>query len=328
MITLNEPFKKNMNQEEWLKERKKFITATEASALMGVNPYMTPSKLIKEKSLAPVPMDNDFMKRGLENEKDVLQTAAEWLHGTLVEVQGFYANPLTRISATPDAILSDGRLIEAKCTGMKNYPVWSTYPPTYYIMQCQVQMYVTGARENHIMARFFYDWPSEKCVAGADRMYKITYSEEIMKKCVDKVREFWQHVKDGTTMRNNAEESAVNEALLKATCEQYRGKIMMHKFEVDPTQLSIVRQTCLKAAAKLGFGLDTAAVVELAQLIEEEVFLDIASTCGDNSKNFLIQIGACVNGFVEGNMRRSHESEIVELRRFVIEGLKYVTRDA
>ena len=156
-MSFNKPYLTDLTEEAWLLQRKKFITATEASALMGVNPYITPSKLLKEKPLPPTKLISPYLDRGLENEQGVLDTAASWLKGELLDTQGFYAKPEARMSATPDGLLKDGRLIEAKCTGIRNLSKWNQFPPVYYIMQCQVQMYVVGARENYLHARFFYD---------------------------------------------------------------------------------------------------------------------------------------------------------------------------
>ena len=323
-MKLNKPYAENLTEKDWLLQRKLFITATEASALMGVNPYVTPSKLLREKPLPPTKLVSEFLDRGLENEQAVLDTAEEWLEGKLVESQGFYANPDTRISATPDGILADGRMIEAKCTGMRNLGKWSTFPPTYYIMQCQVQMYVTGARENYLMARFFYDWPNKTCEAGADRMYKITYNEEIMNICIAKVEKFWYALSEGEGIRNNIKDSTYHETLLKSTCESYRGHIIMQKFEIEPVQLSIIRQTCLKAAAKMCVDLPTDTVIDMAHVIEEKIFFEIAQGCDDNSRNFLIQIGAAVNGYVEGHHKK--DLDIHCMRHFVVESLKYITR--
>ena len=323
-MKLNKPYKIDLGEEEWLRQRKLFITATEASALMGVNPYVTPSKLLREKPLPPTKLISPYLDRGLENEQAVLDTASEWLEGELAESQGFYAFPETRISATPDGILADGRMIEAKCTGMRNLSRWNQFPPIYYIMQCQVQMYVVGAKENFLHARFFYDWPNETCEAGADRMYKIEYNEEIIEICIDKVRQFWQALEDGTSIRNNKEETEYHTNLLKSTCEMYRGHIIMKKFEIEPMQLSIIRQTCLKAAAKMCPRLPTDSVIEFAHVIEEKIFYDIAKGCEDNSRNFLIQIGACVNGYAEGKHEKN--LDIHCLRHFVVESLKYITR--
>jgi len=321
-MKLLKPYMTDLSQEAWLLQRKKFITATEASALLGVNPYNTPSKLLKEKLLPPAKLISPYLDRGLENEEALLKTAEKWLEGTLVESQGFYANPETRISATPDGILADGRMIEAKCTGIRNLEKWIQFPPTYYIMQCQVQMYVTGARENYLFARFFYDWPKPECKPGADRMYKITYNEEIIKICIDKVAQFWYALDNDETIRLKAADSEFHATLLKSTCEKTRGNIIMKKFEIDAMQLSIIRQTCLKAAAKLTPQLGNDAVIELAELIEKDIFYKIAEGCQDNSRNFLIQIGAALNGYVESNRHGS----IKEIRSFIIDALKYITR--
>lgn len=325
MVKINKPYAENLGEKEWLEHRKQFITATEAGALMGVNPYITPSKLLKEKPLPPKKLVSDFLDRGLENEESVLETAMEWLEGELLDSQGFYANPETRISATPDGILKDGRMIEIKCTGIKNLDRWE-HPPLYYIMQAQVQMYVTGAVENYIMARFFYHWPSKSSAPGADKMWKIDYDPEIIKILVDKVRDFWYALNNGTGIRLKKEESEKHSEMLRRTCTEYRGNIIMQKFEIEPMQLKIIRQTCLKAAAKMmDITSDTyaASTVELAELIEQDIFFSIGEACNDGSRNFMIQIGAAVNGFVEAHPRGT----LAEMKEFVITGLRYLTKE-
>lgn len=326
-IKINKPYMTDLTEEAWLNQRKNFITATEASALMGVNPYITPSKLLKEKPLPPTKLVSDYLDRGLENEEAVLNEALKWLDADIADSQGFYANPETRISATPDGITKDGRMIEVKCTGAHNLHKWE-HPPLYYIMQCQVQMYVTGARENYLMARFFYGWPNKNCKPAADKMWKIKYSPEIISKCIDKVAEFWYCLDQGKTIRLKAADCRLHELMLKETCEEFKGHIIMEKFEIDPIQLKIIRQTCIKTAAKMMPGVDkkdfTKGSVELAEMIEADIFYKIGKALNDGSKNTMIQIGAAVNGYVDavgaaGDLRGMFE--------FVVESLKYITRE-
>jgi putative phage-type endonuclease len=326
VVKINKPYRTDLTEEAWLEQRKKFITATEASALMGVNPYITPSKLLKEKPLPPQKLVSEFLDRGLENEETVLNRALEWLGADLMDSQGFYANPETRISATPDGITTDGRMIEVKCTGIRNLSRWE-HPPLYYIMQCQVQMYVTGARENYLMARFFYNWPSKECEPGADKMWKITYSPEIMKKCIDKVSAFWYALEEGKTIRLKREESELHESMLRDTCEEFKGNVIMEKFEIDPKQLKIIRQTCLKAAAKMmpdpstdTFGADTA---QLAELIEKDIFYKIGKACNEGGRDFMIQVGAAVNGYVD---RAKTQGTVEGMYDFTVKALKYINK--
>ena len=323
-IKLNKPYMTELSTEAWLEQRKNFITATEASALMGVNPYITPTKLLREKPLPPLKLESEYLDRGLEHEDNVLQEALKWLDAKLLDSQGFYANPETRISATPDGITSDGRMIEIKCTGAHNLDKWE-HPPIYYIMQCQVQMYVTGAVENYLMARFFYGWPHKNCEPAADKMWKITYDPDIIKILVDKVREFWYALKEDKKIRLNSKESKLHELMLKATCSEYKGNIIMQKFEMDPRQLKIVRQTCVKAAAKMLKKANKLGdnVTDLAEEIETKIFKGIAEKCGNGGREFLIQIGAAVNGLVDA---REHEGNLDEMYILVIEALKYIEK--
>jgi putative phage-type endonuclease len=322
--------------------RKKYITATEMGGLLGVNPYITPSRLLKDKLKEPVKIVSDYLDRGKEHEGAVLAVAAEWLNGSLEECHGFYANSKTRISATPDGMLEDGRLIEVKCTGMRNLPNWEKHPPLYYVAQAQVQMYVTGARENYIMARFFYNWPNKDCEPVADRMYKISYSDEIMQICIDRVEKFWYALDNNETIRLKSEENEQNKEILRKTCEPIRENIIMEKIEIPAKQLSIIRQTCFKAATKLYPGDSVDKIVQLATKIEEKIFIELATKANTTTQEFLIQIGACVNGYVEGQVD-TQISTIVEddesfeivadrtkiiphMKNYVLHGLKYILR--
>ena len=323
-IKINKPYAENLSEEDWLNHRKQFITATESGALMGVHPYSTPSKLLKDKVLPPKKLVSDFLDRGLEHEEEVLNRAIEWLDGELLDSQGFYANPETRISATPDGILKDGRMIEIKTTGIKNFKKWKS-PPEYYIMQAQVQMYVTGARENYIMVRFFYNWPQKECLGGADKMWKIKYDPKIIKILIDKVKDFWYAIDNGSTIRLKKEENEKHAKMLRKTCKEFKGNIIMQKFEIDPSQLKRVKQTCIKTAAKMmrsvgcleSFATES---VNLAEIIEKEIFYDIGEACDNGGREFMIQIGALVNGFVDVYPTGS----VKDLKHFVVEGLKYL----
>jgi predicted phage-related endonuclease len=311
-------------KEVWLGLRQMFITATEAGILLGLSPYGTPSSLLKAKKQPPVPLVSKFLDRGLEKEESVLKEASEWLQSPLTSTQGFCANIHTRISATPDGTLANGNLVEAKTSGIQNLMKWADNPPWYYVMQQQVQLYCTQSttQPNYLMTHFFYGWPRESCILGASKMWKTTYSEEIMNILVDKVAEFWYALDNDITIRSVKKEVEERIALLKNTCMEYKGNIVMEKFEIDQFQLNIVRQTCLKASARINRDLPAKGVIEFAGLIEDEVFVDIGKSLDNGSKELMIQIGAAVNGYAESY----RGGGIKELKDFVLQSLRFFNR--
>ena len=67
--------KKTTNREEWLKERKKGIGASEASCIIGVNPWKTNVELWQEKTgpavkTGPVEFQRRFILCRLHHRED------------------------------------------------------------------------------------------------------------------------------------------------------------------------------------------------------------------------------------------------------------------
>lgn len=127
------------------KERLQNITATEMSAILGVNPYATASK-VREGKLNPVKIESIHLRRGTLLEPAVLE-ALELDLGWKTErhTEGTLVNSTHRIAATPDAYtLGRKALIECKSIGYKTFDKWYVKPPVPYVVQANVQMFVTG----------------------------------------------------------------------------------------------------------------------------------------------------------------------------------------
>jgi putative phage-type endonuclease len=325
MIDFTKNCRVGMTHDEWLNIRQRYITATEAGVICGINPYTTASQLLKEKKLPPVSIpDNKFMMRGREWEDRVLDQAATWLGADLIKFkdicpqvkdgakeQFFFYNDEHRISATPDGILSDGRLIEVKTTGMQKVNSWipakgvryeknEPMPPAYYIMQCHVQMYVTGAKTNYLMARFFYNWPEEGCEPGMDKMWEVNYNPEIIALLQNQVKKFWTAFENNGTIRVSTALKEKLLILLKQSIKHFQGEILMEKtnVELDPRQRDIMLITAMKAAAKMCKA-DPIQTRELASCIMDEVVQNACNTLNNGDRDTLIKLGACINGFIE-----------------------------
>lgn len=135
---------------DWLELRKKYITASEASVLVGADPYSSPAKLRH-----PEPFfGNAFTRVGQMLEPVVVNVTNEVLGSsfTLYETpegyKEFYTNGL--LGATPDAHMGRLSLLECKTTRPQTYLKYSAVPPSKYLIQVLVQLYCTELEEAHL----------------------------------------------------------------------------------------------------------------------------------------------------------------------------------
>lgn len=138
---------------EWLEARKKYVTATEVGALLGLDPYKSANKVYKGKLEEVQVIDNIYMRAGRFLEPAIIADLpnygipAEPAHkDKLVMV----INEEIRLSATLDGkALWEGKkyIVECKTTsGMtkdkesSKFSTWYTQIPLYYYTQIQTQM--------------------------------------------------------------------------------------------------------------------------------------------------------------------------------------------
>ncbi len=139
--------------DEWLELRKIKITATDASIIMGVNPWKTPLQLYKEKtSDISNTYTNERMQRGLDLEVEarelfIIQTGIEVQPKVIVK---------DWLMASLDGMSECGNyVVEIKCPGEKDHALaLKGKVPDHYYPQLQHQMYVCDVNE---MYYFSYD---------------------------------------------------------------------------------------------------------------------------------------------------------------------------
>lgn len=137
-------------ESDWLKLRKKYVTASEASVLVGADPYSSPSKI----RTPSVFTGNAFTKVGQMLEPIVVKVVNQVL-GTTFELyetseghKEFYTEGF--LGATPDAHMDRKVLLECKTTRPQTYIKYSAVPPSKYLIQTQTQMVCTGIEENYL----------------------------------------------------------------------------------------------------------------------------------------------------------------------------------
>ena len=147
-----------MAREEWLKRRLKGIGASEASAIVGMNPYKTNVELWEEKTGRREPediSDKPYVKYGTEAEKHLRALFALDFPQYEVNYKDFdmrYNSDYPFIFATLDGELTEkatGRkgVLEIKTTEImksEQYDKWKGRIPQNYYIQVIHQLLATG----------------------------------------------------------------------------------------------------------------------------------------------------------------------------------------
>ncbi len=144
-----------MAREEWLKRRLKGIGASEASAIVGMNPYKTNVELWEEKTGRREPEDiseKPYVKYGTEAEKHLRELFALDYPEIEVSYKDFdvrYNPEYPFIFATLDGDLTDGNrkgVLEIKTANIMNatqYGNWKNQIPQNYFIQVVHQLLAT-----------------------------------------------------------------------------------------------------------------------------------------------------------------------------------------
>lgn len=135
---------------EKLRKRKKYITASDVSAVLGKNPWKKPIDVFYEKTSDEIiEFDNEDTLRGKRAEASILAWhAASFDHHSILvpnsELQICEDFPF--LAATPDAYVYDAAIgakhpfsvVDAKCPRTMKY--WEKGAPEYYKIQIWAQM--------------------------------------------------------------------------------------------------------------------------------------------------------------------------------------------
>lgn len=205
--------------DEWLTFRKRYISATEAASIVGLNSYMTANQMLHSKRSTNIDkIDNMHLRDGLMMEPAVFKglSILGW-DVKAVAPEGHvlvYTDEENRLSATPDNFRWDIRsLIEVKKTSELNfYKNWmGGLPPLRYLTQTQVQMHTTGFRVAYLVCTHLEDNIPLS-------VYKVNYSPEFMELLIQKSHAFWKTLASDTKrITVSTEEKEFATGLLKDT---------------------------------------------------------------------------------------------------------------
>lgn len=199
-----------MTREQWLKARKRGIGASDASAVVGCNPYKTNVQLWEEKTRRREPEDisgKPYVRYGIEAEAPLRKLFALDHPQFKVTYRPFdmvFNKDYPFIFATLDGRLREiatGRkgVLEIKTTEIlksMQYESWKDRIPENYYIQCLHQLLATGWEFNVLNAQLKTVYGDE--VRTTTRRYFIERAEvrEDIDYLLEKEIEFWDSVQN------------------------------------------------------------------------------------------------------------------------------------
>lgn len=195
-LIVNEPYTREEfpSKEAWLKGRRFGIGASEASAVLGLNPWKSPLQLYAEKlELAePDAVESEAMEWGLLLEPVI---ADRYRAATGRKLADPEPNTLYRsrehdfMTASFDRlIVGDPRgvgVLQIKTTGQFKADDWEDEPPVYYQVQTQQEMAIAGAT-----------WGSLAVLIGGQRFrwFDLARNDRFVGLLIEREAAFWQRL--------------------------------------------------------------------------------------------------------------------------------------
>lgn len=177
-----------LSREEWLRLRKTGIGGSDAGAICGLNPYMSPMSVYKDKISEEIAgEDNEAMRQGRDLEEYV---ARRFMEETGLKVRR--SNQMYRSREHPFMIADVDRMVVGENAGLecKTASAYSSGKwkdgeiPPHYLIQCYHYMAVTGKKE----------WYIAVVILGQDFKYaKITWDEAIIQNLTAIEYDFWNN---------------------------------------------------------------------------------------------------------------------------------------
>jgi len=182
----------NMTHDDWLEHRRSSIGGSDASTVVGLNPYSSLYELWADKrGLLPPKEENEAMRIGHDLEEYVAKRFCE-ATGKRVRRKNaiIYESEFPFAHANVDRlIVGEDAGLECKTTSILNLKRFrdGEYPPTYYV-QCQHYMMVTGKSK----------WYLAVLILGREfKWFEIARNDEDIEALAAAECEFWELVQSG-----------------------------------------------------------------------------------------------------------------------------------
>ena len=195
----------NMPHEEWLLRRMGSIGGSDASAIIGLNPYMSAYTLwAMKRGKIPPPAENEAMRLGHDLEEYVAKRFTEKT-GKRVRRRNaiIYNNDYPFAHANIDRqVIGEDAGLECKTTSVLNLRRFKNgeYPATYYV-QCQHYMMVTGLKKFYLAV----------LILGKDFLvFEIERDEDEIAALAAAEHTFWTHVETDTAPPTDGTQSTAD----------------------------------------------------------------------------------------------------------------------
>lgn len=195
----------DMSHDEWLSHRQKSIGGSDASSIIGLNPWSSPYSVWADKlGKIPPKEDNEAMRQGRDLEFHVAQRFSEATGKKVRRENNILSNPMYPFAhANVDRmVVGEDAGLECKTTSvlnMRNYKN-GAFPDNYYV-QCVHYMMVTGCKK----------WYLAVLVLNKEFMvFEIERDEEEIEALARSEAEFWSLVEANTAPMADGKEATTN----------------------------------------------------------------------------------------------------------------------
>ena len=219
-----------MSHEEWLAHRQKSIGGSDASAIIGLNPWASAYSVWAEKlGKIPPKEDSEAMRQGRDLEDYVAKRFTEHT-GKKVRRENYIivnkAYPFAHANVDR-MIIGEDTGLECKTTSSLNVKKFKNgeYPDNYYV-QCVHYMAVTGCKKWYLAVLVF---------GQGFYVFEIERDEEEIKALMKSEADFWKLVKDKTPpMTDGTEATTKTISMLYPDSNNNSANLMA--YELDLTQ--------------------------------------------------------------------------------------------
>ena len=171
---------------EWLARRRNHITASRVGALFGLHPFLTLDGLVAELRGESGEVPNSSMRDGHILEAGFpYAVKADGKPWDLVKADTYHWLPEHRLGATPDFLIGDDGLLQAKTTSVQQWEKWRGTVPTAYTLQTLTEMLVCG-RAWGVLAIMI------RTSGHPIHYYDVPRHEAAERRILDAVAEFWR----------------------------------------------------------------------------------------------------------------------------------------
>lgn len=226
------PKKSAFDRKAWLEERRKGIGGSDAAAVLGKSPYMSPIHLFQDKT-GRTQIDDEMAERlewGIILEGPISERYASM---TGRKVERNEKNKIFQSKKHPFMICTpDGTTWDKKFKGPGNFQIKTAHPmnrhqwleetPLHYQVQVQHEMYVRKMK-----------WASIPVLFGNEKLehIDIELNDEFVSLLIEAEEEFWDYVQKDELppIQEHWNQGLVNDALKQLNPEETTDRIVLEE---------------------------------------------------------------------------------------------------